>query len=270
MYLCTFEFCAGGVLASDGALERETNLLRVKDGVPFVIWGDKPATPAPTLIMFASPAAAKSLDCEQFPKCGKLLATRGVLCVSVELPGHGGLGPNDGGALEGWRAYANAGRDFVTEYYTKAKEVLDYLIAEKYTDLKRVAVCGISRGGFIALHFAAAEPRVRCAAAFAPVTDLAALAEFQGVERHPLIQSLSLANQAENLAGRPVWIAIGGQDERVGTGRAVAFGKAVTAAATRNKHKSRLRLEVHQDTVGHTTPKGSFEAAGLWIESQLH
>ena len=43
------------------------------------------------------------------------------------------------------------------------------------TARQRVAVCDTSSGGFLAFHFAAADPRVKAAAGISPVTRLTAL-----------------------------------------------------------------------------------------------
>ena len=58
---------------------------------------------------------------------------------------------------------------------------------------------------------------VKCVAAFAPVTDLLALREFRGMEKHAATRSLAIINYADKLAGRPIWLCIGNQDDRVDT-----------------------------------------------------
>ena len=54
------------------------------------------------------------------------------------------------------------------------------VVAKGYTDPRRVAAIGISRGGFLACHLAAAEPRIKVIAAISPLVDLMALREFKG------------------------------------------------------------------------------------------
>ena len=100
---------------------------------------------------------------------------------------------------------------------------MDYLITNGYTDPAKTNVCGTSRGGFAALHFAASDARVKCVAAFAPVTDLAVLSEFDGVGQKLSVRALALTEQTKNLAGRNIWLVIGDRDKRVGTDSAIDF-----------------------------------------------
>ena len=60
---------------------------------------------------------------------------------------------------------------------------------------------GTSRGGFAALHLAAADSRVGSAAALAPVTDLAALREFQGLGGRSLDPVSRLGGKSRSVGG---------------------------------------------------------------------
>ena len=91
----------------------------------------------------------------------------------------------------------------------------------------RVAVSGTSRGGFVALHCAAAEPRIRQVLAFAPVTNLAALAEFAGEEKNEAVLALKPIHVADKLVGKPMWIVIGNNDSRVSTDDCLALAQEV-------------------------------------------
>src|SRR5207237_9901005 len=129
-------------------------------------------------------SAEESLGSADFNKVWRLLGRQGYLCVSLDVPCHGEDQKAKENGLAGWRVRLEKGDTLIPGFVAKASAVLDHLIKEGYTDPRRVAACGTSRGGFIALHFAAAEPRVRCVAAFAPVTNLLALREFAGMETH--------------------------------------------------------------------------------------
>ena len=56
--------------------------------------------------------------------------------------------------LSGWRHLAGKKRDFVAESNGRLTRVLDHLIKSGIADPKRIAACGTSRGGFLAIHFA--------------------------------------------------------------------------------------------------------------------
>lgn len=224
---------------------------------PYEILGDKPAHPAPTLFIFSSTAHVSLTD-PYYRQCADFLIPKGFLCVSVDLPCHGSdRQPSEPAELEGWRARADRGDDFVGRFTGKLSGILDELIVTGHTDSTRVAASGISRGGFIALHWMAVDERVRAAAAFAPVTDLMALIEFQGTDA----SRYALHHVAGKLTGRNIWMTIGDQDHRVGTDRAAEFARMVAG--------TRLVFSIVPGTPGHTTPSGSFEKAATWISQRM-
>jgi len=247
---------------------RTVQTLKTSTGVPFGIWGVKPATPAPTLFILASTIEG-TLGDPYYRRAGNILSEQGFLCVSIDLPCHGsehlsGEPPQ----LEGWRHRCERGEDFVASSNKRLSQVLDYLIQEGYSDAEKICVCGTSRGGFLSLHFAAHDPRVRCVAAYAPVTDLVALREFHGAESNALVQSLDLRKHANKLAGRAVWLIIGDQDERVGTDLAIDLARRITKASLDHKLTSRVDLHVIAESRGHTTPEGAVESSAQWILKQ--
>jgi len=147
---------------------------------------------------------------------------------------------------------------------------VDQLITTGLTDPDKVAAGGTSRGGFLAIHFAAHDRRVGCVAEFAPVTELAALLEFHDKPEHPLVRKLSLNNQVEKLAGRPVWFIIGDRDERVGTHHAMELATRVSAVAKERNVASNVELHVLSEPRGHTTPQGCRLLAANWILRSLN
>jgi len=248
---------------------RAVRVLRTESGVRFGIWADNSDRPAPTLFVLSG-TIEETLGDAYYRQSGSALAEWGYLSVSVDLPCHGQeKRPDEPGGLGGWRARSERNDDFVAESNARLRQVLDHLIEAGYTDADKVASCGTSRGGFLALHFAASDPRVKCAAAFAPVTELGALREFEGATEHPLVGKLALAKQAEKLAGRAVWLVIGDQDERVGTDHTIALARRITAASLARRIRSRVELHVMAEPRGHTTPTGAAERAAAWIRRQI-
>ncbi len=251
------------------AKETPIRLMETTTGVKFGVWGTESSEPASTLFILAN-SIDGTLGDPYFRQSGNQLAEQGYLCVTIDIPGHGLQHRSDEPeGLAGWRTRTDNGEDLVAETNRRLSEVLDYLISIGRTDPERVAACGTSRGGFLALHFAAAEPRVKCVAAFAPVTDLLALREFKGAEDNALVNSLSAINQAAKLANRPVWIIIGDRDERVGTDHAIALARAITASALAQGLDPAVELHVLPEPKGHTTPHGAPAAAATWIAAQL-
>ena len=263
-------FSIGSLLAGEPAESEPSRhvgklqTLKTTEGVEFGIWGRIGNTLQPTLIVLAS-TVEDTLSDPYFRQCGNQLAGEsGWLCVSIDLPCHGSR-RRDGepGGLTGWSSRVENGEDFVKAFNRRLSRVLDYLILHGYSDPKRLAACGTSRGGFLAVHFAAADKRVGCVAAFAPVTDLAKLREFKGIEDNALTQKLSLANHAVRLDKRSVWIVIGDQDQRVSTDAAIGLARQLTAA------KCVVVLHVMPEPRGHTTPKGAPAMAARWIRSRF-
>ncbi|MCB1103767.1 MAG: alpha/beta fold hydrolase [Cephaloticoccus sp.] len=235
-------------------------------GVRYGLWGRAAAEPAPVLIVLSA-TIEESLGQAYFRQCGNALANEhGFLCVSIDLPAHGPQQrPDERAGLEGWRDRTDRQENFVAANNARLRAVLDHLIATGQADPARIAACGTSRGGFMALQYAASDPRVKCVAAFAPVTDLTALREFKGAEADPLVASLALIHQAEALVVRPVWLVIGDRDERVSTEAAIAFVRAVTVTALKAELNPQAEIHVLPEPKGHTTPAGAPEAAAAWI-----
>lgn len=244
-------------------------ILTTKDGVRFGLWPQRPDRPAPTLVVLAS-SIEETLSSPYFRQSGHILARQGYLCVSVDLPCHGQeTRPQESPGLSGWRVRTDRDEDFVADATDRMRKVMDYLIAERLADPERIGVLGTSRGGFMALHFAASDPRVKCVAAFAPVTDLGALSEFRGAEHQPLVRRLAIEKQADALANRAIWLVIGDRDARVGTDLAIQFARLVTAASLAKQLSPRVDLHVLASPQGHTTPAGSAEQAAIWIDKQM-
>ena len=253
--LCT---AAGG--------ELKPQILTTPAGVRFGISGAKPRQPAPTLVVLAT-SIEDTLGNKAYLKAGNDLAPRGFLLVSIDLPCHGqSRRSGEAEGLHGWRLRLDKGKPLIDEINRDLSAVLDFLIAQRYTDPKRIAACGTSRGGFAALHFAAHDARVRCVAAYSPVTDLAVLREFTGSSSQ--VHALALVRKADALAGRPIWIMIGDDDGRVSTDKAIAFARALSHAAYARKLASGVELHV-MPVAAHSGPPEAGTLSAAWIHKQL-
>ncbi len=249
--------------------ERTVHTYKTELGIQFGSWGELPSEPAATLIILAS-TIDETLGSAYFRQSGNELSKQGYLLISIDLPCHGKqYRSGEPKGLAGWPYRCLQDENFVDETNKRLSGILDYLIKQGHTDPQKIAICGTSRGGYLALQFAAFDPRVKAVAAFAPVTDLAALREFHGIEKNELVQSLALIKQVENLAGRPVWIVIGDRDKRVGTDHAISLARRITNASLAKKIDSKVEFHVIAEPLGHTVPKGSAGQAADWISRQL-
>jgi dienelactone hydrolase len=209
-----------------------------------------------------------SLGDDPNARTARILAGKGWLCASLDLPCHGpDIRPGEPERLDGWAFRIRAGEDIVAPLCPRVAAVIDHLVATGEADAGRIAAYGVSRGGFIACHVAAIEPRIRAVALFSPVTDLAALQEFKGMENHSLTRSLRLSTRAGKLAATALWMSIASFDERVDTDAAIGFTRKVVAAAAPERTAD-LSLHVLPG-IGHATPEGAYEEAAVWIERKV-
>jgi len=212
---------------------------RTPDGTAYAMLSPPAKGPAPTLLLLAS-TGESTLATEPYRRVGALLHAQGWNVVSLDLPCHGAQRrKGEPPQLAGWAARTARGEDIAADLCARVNKVLDHLVKSRVADPDRIAAAGTSRGGFMAFQAAAADPRIRAVAGFAPVTDLLALTEFADLKSNALAQQLALVNVAEKLSDRAAWITIGNRDGRVGTDRATAFAKALTRAAEQKKLRAR-------------------------------
>ena len=151
-----FCFTLANAMSVWGQTEKHVKILQTDSGIRFGLLGEKGSTPAPTLFVFAM-RVEETLGDDDYVKVGRILGKDGYITVSLDLPCHGpDARPGEtANSMSGWRSRLENGEDFVADFVAKASGVLDYLIREGYTDSHQVAASGTSRGGFIALQFAA-------------------------------------------------------------------------------------------------------------------
>jgi dienelactone hydrolase len=246
-------------------LSKRFELRKTKSGQRYAILGPAPTAPAPTLFVLSG-SAEQSLTDTYFLQCGKQLLRDGVLCVSLDLPCHGQevrTGEREG--LPGWNARVNAGQPLVEDFCRQFQQVLSELVEAKLADPKRIAVCGTSRGGFMAFHAAAHEPQVSAVIGMAPVASLLALDEFADSRAADDADALSLRHLVPQLANRRCWIAIGDRDERVDTDEAIRFARLLSADAVNRGLSSRVDMLVLGESRGHSLPPGTDRLATEWL-----
>jgi dienelactone hydrolase len=151
-------------------------------------------------------------------------------------------------------------------YVQGCRVVLDHLIAAGVTDAERIAVQGVSRGGFCAFHFAAREPRIRAVVGISPVTNPLALTELAGVTASQ-VAPFSLDAVLEKLVARPVWMSIGNSDNRVSTDECIGFTRRLVAASHRLQPKLNLiPVQLHVGvSAGHRSPDDAYASAAEFL-----
>lgn len=262
--------CGAAMEHRGGAPKKKAEVVanRTPDGTAYAMLSPPAKGPAPTLLLFAT-TGESTLATEPYRRVGALLYAQGWNVISLDMPCHGAeQRKGEPAQLAGWVARTARGEDIAAELCARVNKVLDHLVKSRMSDPDRIAAAGTSRGGFMAFRAAAANPRIRAVAGFAPVTDLLALTEFANMKSNALAQQLALVNVAEKLADRAAWITIGNQDGRVGTDRATAFAKALTQAAEQKKLRARVELQV-LPVPGHTSLPEWYDQAAAWLLSVL-
>ena len=246
-------------------------LVELKAGdVPFSVVAPLPRSPRPTVFVFALDRKT-SLGKSSFNRAALILRkTHGALCVSLDMPAHGDdIRPGEKGGLPGWRTRLEKNENIVDSFAARFGQVLDYLVREGYTDPKRVAVIGISRGGFMGLHLMAARNDISAVATIAPALDLTRVEEFKPLEKLPLMSSLKLVPLASRPNfQKPVWITVGNHDTIVGTDLCLDFAQAVAAAAPQDTVLRPIQLHVMPGD-NHRQPAGSHDRLAAWLGEQL-
>lgn len=244
-------------------------IFRMKDGVRYGLIGIRKRYHSPLLLVFANDIE-QTLGEAPYIQSGRILMDHGFICAALDLPGHGeDQQPGDDNTIKGWRTRMGNGDPVIPAFVARVSALMDHLVAEGRANPERIAAVGISRGGFMALHAAAADPRIRAVAAIGPISDLCIPFEFHGMERNPMVQSFSLIRQAPRLVDRSVWACIGNNDERNGTPGAVAAIMQIVEEAKARKKQADVEMHVtsapgHNEDVAATHP-----LAADWIRRRI-
>jgi len=174
---------------------------------------------SPGLLMTFATDRATALTGEPYGLTARAFVARGHRVLSFDLPHHGERIDAFGEGITGFRNAFVAGSDPFAAFVEDGRAVIDAAVARGVAAEGRIAVCGTSRGGYMALRLLAADTRISAGAGFAPVTDWRDLREFSADRDREDVARLALSHHADALAGTAVYMAIGNRDERVNTTR---------------------------------------------------
>ena len=265
----------------------------------FVVGGGAAAGPRPVLISLTG-ALSDTLGCNAtgttnacyYANACEYLVPAGWICASLDLPSHGlERQPGEPEGIAGWRWRVDRGQDIVAQNNERVRAMVADLMDRGLVDdaSPRIAVSGISRGGFLAAHFAIAEPRVRCVGLMSPVTNLTLLLEFDGYAG-TLADSLSLSSAkfTAQLVGKNIWSIIGDQDTRVYTDSLVTTMRRIQCFGCQPgprgaefgctgcpSRAGETRLRVEYEPEGHTVPpsalggRPTFQTLAAWMQAKM-
>ncbi len=222
----------------------------------------------PALFYFAL-TGFESLTLDPFNQIVQFLHGKKIRIFSLTLPGHGEkLSPTK--AIAFWAEEIKQGKKLIDEFIQDAKRAITHL--ESLELISKLCAAGLSRGGFIAAHLAAQDPRVDSLLCFAPMIDLAYMSEFDTLKNDPYVQKMHLSNLIDDLANRPVRFYVGNRDARVGTRNCFDFIEALTEKSfekNRNLIPSELILKPSIGRDGHGTSPETFKDGAEWICKNL-
>ena len=226
--------------------------------------------PLPSLFYFAL-SGDESLTVDPYNQPVMYLKDVAIRVFSFTIPSHG-PGLDNKTAMTRWAEEIRNEHNFIEEFVTTSRQNLDYLIEKEYVDPEKIAVAGLSRGGFMATHLAAQDPRIKAILAFAPLTRLDTIQEFQGILDLPLVKSLSLEAAAENLVDRHLRFYIGNRDTRVKTDKCFQFVQNLSDTAYEKGYRSpTVELIIYSSIgfKGHGTPPQIFRDGVEWVKGKL-
>lgn len=224
----------------------------------------------PALFYFALSGQA-SLCTDPYNQPAVFLSGFPIRVYSITLPGHE-QESQFVHAIKYWAQEISLGNNIIHQFAEQVRQAIDYLVEHGWIDVEKIAVAGLSRGGFIAAHVAAQDPRIKLILGFAPLTKLTYAKEFADLREHLLAQSLDLQNLIQPLIGRPLRFYIGNRDVRVGTENCFKFIMELAEASFACQIRSapaELIITSSQGQYGHGTLPHVFQEGISWLSTKL-
>lgn len=226
--------------------------------------------PLPAIFYFAL-SAKESLLVDPYNQPVAHLASYRLRIFSMDLPFHGeNFFATE--ALGKWAEEMRENRDPISPFLNKLEFAIQTLIEQNILLQDKIAVMGLSRGGFIACHAAARMPYIQTILGFAPLTQILFANEFKELQHHPIPERLELKHLVDKLYGRTLRFYIGNRDVWVGTTLCYQFIESLVEKAFEERIRSpKIELFIvpsigHR---GHGTSKESFTSGAEWAAQNL-
>ncbi|KAF3363300.1 Uncharacterized protein PHSC3_000191 [Chlamydiales bacterium STE3] len=226
--------------------------------------------PLPTLFYFAL-SGRDSLELDPFNQPVVFLHGTLLRIFSFTLPGHG-PGLKNTAAINVWSKAFLKEENPIATFVQQAKTNISLLIDANLIDEKNIAVAGLSRGGFAAVHLAAREPRIKTILGFAPLTRLDRASEFQTIAHLPAVKENNLEHLIPHLSGKSLCFHIGNLDTLVHTEECFMFIHKLAKFAYENRVRSpQVEMVVHPSIGhhGHGTARETFLEGTNWLKEKM-
>lgn len=224
--------------------------------------------PLPSFFYF-SLSGSDSLTLDPFNQPVQFLHGQMIRVFSMTLPGHENNLPATQ-AMKVWADDFTQKLDPINSFLDQFAIALDFAIKQKFVNPEKMAVGGLSRGGFIALHAAARDPLLKYVLAFAPITELYKVKEFAHLHEDPQVRSLDAIHLSPSLTDQHIRIYIGNRDTLVDTRASFNFAMSVVDQAhQKNMRSAGIEYFLHPSIghKGHGTPLEIFRQGADWISS---
>ncbi len=206
-----------------------------------------------------------SLNLDPYNQPVQFLQNYPINIYSWSLPGHG---PelDEREAMKYWYEMWKKGNDPIAPFLDESIKNIDHLISLGECDPQKIAVGGLSRGGYASLRLAAIDDRLKTIVGYAPLTSPSRLDEFGGESYAPL------ENEVEKLVQKNIWLSIGNADTRVGSELAFQF---VHKLALKNieigvrSPQVELHVKPSIGYRGHGTSPETFKQGIEWLVKQF-
>lgn len=215
--------------------------------------------PLPTVFYFAL-SGKDSLTLDPFNQFVQFLADAPIRCFSFSLPGHG-PGLKNEEAINYVAAEFEKGIDPLHPFLEAAYANICYLVEEQWIDPAKMAVSGLSRGGFFGSHLALKDARIQTIIAFAPITNLSFLI--------PNGKPYDLTESIDAFTEKTLRFYIGNRDQRVSTDACFHFIRNVADRAFEKgirSPKAELIISASVGHMGHGTAPATFLNGANWLK----
>lgn len=212
-----------------------------------------------------------SLHLDPFNQPATFLSNAPIRTYSFTIPGHD-PGLKNTEAMHWWAERFRNNENPLEAFFEQCLENIEFLIQHDLVDEEAIAVGGLSRGGFIATHLAARDPRIKTLVGFAPLTTTKTIQEFRDLQNSPIVNTLEFDPLLDTLINKQIRFYIGNRDERVSTDACYHFIRQLTERAYEHKIRSpsiELIINPSIGHKGHGTSPSVFKQGSDWIKSAL-
>lgn len=215
--------------------------------------------PLPSLFYFAL-SGPDSLTKDPFNQPVQHLS-KNYRCFSLTIPAHENeRSPHT--ALASWGKDFAEGNNILEPFFNDALEAVQFVIDQKLTDPKKLAIAGLSRGGFLSSHIAARETGFGAILQFAPLTLLSKHKDFTP---SPLVDSLDVHYLVPKLSDRKVRFYIGNKDTLVDTRACFEFAMQLSENCPHRSPQITFILSPSIGLHGHGTAPETFRSGAEWL-----